>query len=169
MNGHNHHHHKHDKSRVCGHDHADEYLHDGRCSCGHDHTSGTHGGDGGCVPEDFGVVYTEYHLHDEARVVTGRLTVAGEYGVVKEAVSNALKRCAKAVAEAGGIVGHIKASCQVKTVEVFSVTESDVSVKTAPQQDIRIILAAIVFLIEPEKAEELARKALEAVLDNTGI
>lgn len=151
MNRHDHHHHEHGKG----------------CSCGHDHTSDTHGGDGGCVPEDISVVYTEYHLHDEARVVSGRLTVTGEYGVVKEAVSHALKRCAKAVTEAGGIVGHIKASCQVKTVEVFSVTESDVSVKTAPQQEIRIILAAIVFLIDPEKAEELAHKALEAVRDST--
>ncbi|NMA25408.1 MAG: hypothetical protein GX936_07060 [Clostridiales bacterium] len=151
MNGHDHHHHEHNKD----------------CSCGHDHTSDTHGGDGGCVPEDISVVYTEYHLHDEARVVSGRLTVTGEYGVVKEAVSHALKLCAKAIIEAGGIVGHIKASCQVKTIEVFSVTESDVSVKAAPQQEIRIILAAIVFLIDPEKAEELAHKALEAVRDST--
>ena len=129
-------------------------------------TSDTHGGDGGC-PRRYRRCLYGYHLHDEARVVSGRLTVTGEYGVVKEAVSHAIKLCAKAIIEAGGIVGHIKASCQVKTVEVFSVTESDVSVKTAPQQEIRIILAAIVFLIDPEKAEELAHKALEAVRDST--
>ncbi|NLT13914.1 MAG: hypothetical protein GXY05_06180 [Clostridiales bacterium] len=167
MNGHNHHQHMHDENCSCGHDHTQEHFHGDNCSCGHDHT---HDGNISGVQEDgIGVVYTEYHLHDEARVISGRLTVAGAYDAVKKAVSHALEQYAEAVREAGGIVGHIKASCQVMTVEMFSVTESNVSVKTAPQQEIRIILAAIVFRIEPEKAEELARKSLEAVRDSAGI
>jgi hypothetical protein len=161
-----HDHHVHDESCTCGHDHAHEHVHDESCSCGHDH----HVHDESCTcgheEHDSGEIHIECRLHDEARVISGRLTITGSYNKVKEAVSSALERVAKAVQEHDGIVGHVKASCEVKTVEMFSVTDTDVSVKTAPDQEIKINMAAIVFLIDPEDAEDLVRLALEIIRDS---
>jgi microsomal dipeptidase-like Zn-dependent dipeptidase len=67
------------------------------------------------------------------------------------------------IAEKGGIIGHIKASAEVKNVEMFSVTDVDVMIKTAPEQEINIILAAIVFFVSEEEAEELGRKAFKKI------
>ncbi len=168
MNGHEHHHpiHEYGEACSCGHDHAHahEHAHGESCSCGHDHHS--HDETCNCIPDDTpGVIHTEYHIHDEARVISGRLTVAGSYDKIKKAVSSALERIAKAVHESDGIVGHIKASCQVKTLDMFSITDDTVSVKTAPEQEIKINLAAIVFLVDPEEAEDLVRLALEMIRD----
>lgn len=165
MTEHEHHHHEHDEACTCGHDHAHEHVQGESCACGHDHHA--HDEHGNYILEDApGVVHVECRLHDEARVISGRLTITGSYDKVKAAVSSALERVAKAVQEHDGIVGHIKASCEVKTVQMFSVTDTDVSVKTAPDQEIKINLAAIVFLIDPEEAEDLVRLALEVIRDS---
>jgi hypothetical protein len=147
----------------CGHDHA--HGHDACCSCGHDH-----GANAGCGSDDApGVIHTEYHIHDDARVVSGRLTVTGLYDKVKPAVSAALERVANTVQEHDGIVGHIKASCQVTTLDMFSVTDTEATVKTAPEQEIKINLAAIVFFVDPEEAEDLVRLALEMIRDSASV
>jgi hypothetical protein len=162
--------HKHDEHCVCGlHDH--EHEHDEHCSCGHDHDHAGHAHDenGACIIEDApGAVHVESHLHDEARVISGRLTVTGSYDSVRKTLAARLETMARAVAEFGGIIGHIKASCEVREVEMFSITDADaeVAIKKAPGQEIKIILAAIVFFIEPDAAEQLARQALEAVRDS---
>jgi len=109
-------------------------------------------------------VYTKVRLHDDAKVVSGELTIVGDAGAVREKLQNALGEFAEAVSEKGGVVGHIKASVETKQVEMFSVTDVEVMIKTAPQQEISIILAAIVFYISEEEAEAMARNALEAVL-----
>ena len=49
-------------------------------------------------------------------------------------------------------------------MEMFSVTDVDVMIKTAPEQEINIILAAIVFFVTEEEAETLGKKALEAAI-----
>ena len=61
----------------------------------------------------------------------------------------------------GGIVGHIKASAEVKQAEMFSVTESDVRIKTAPGQDIGLKMACIVFAVTPEQVEPMVEAALK--------
>lgn len=141
---------------MSGHNHLEQganehHTHSDNCGCMHE------------APDALGVIRVESHLHDEARVISGALTVYADVGKLKSVLSEQLELLAKAVIERGGIVGHIKASVETKLVEMFSVTDVDVSVKTAPGQEIKINLAAIVFLIDPEAAEELARAALEAV------
>jgi hypothetical protein len=156
----NEHRHQHDENCSCGHTHEhDAHAHE------HHHSGHQHDENGNFILEHElpGEVHTEYHLHDEARVVSGRLTLSGTYDTVRKAVSSQLEQIAAAVHEIGGIVGHIKASCEVKTVDMFSVTDTEVSVKTAPEQEIRINVAAIVFLIDPVLAESLVRQALETV------
>ena len=167
MSGHNHMHHD-GESCTCGqHDHD----HDENCSCGHhDHEHGheghAHDENGNCIPESGdapGAIQVELHLHDEARVVSGKLTLAADYDAVKTALAGQLERLAAAVQDRGGIVGHIKASCDVRTVEMYSVTDREVTVKRTPEQEIRINLAAIVFLVAPDEAEAMVREALDAV------
>jgi hypothetical protein len=102
-------------------------------------------------------------MHDEARVISGSLLLFTEYEKLRAAMAAQLEKLAEHVTEHGGIVGHIKASCEVLSVEMFSVTDTDVSAKKAPGQRIKINVAAIVFLIEPETAERLVSEALNAV------
>lgn len=151
-----------------------EHRHHEHCTCGHNHDEPAqhhghrhkHGDSCECGQEErvaLGTVRVESHLHDEARVISGSLTLYADYGVLKTALSNQLEFLAKAVFECGGIVGHIKASCESKQVEMFSVTDVTVSVKAAPGQEIKINLAAIVFGIDPDEAEKLVTNTLEAV------
>ena len=72
---------------------------------------------------------------------------------------------AKAVFALGGIVGHIKASCQTKTVEMFSVTDAVVMAKTSPEKELSINLAAIVFAVDLSDAEDMVRGSMQAIKD----
>lgn len=171
--GHDHeheHHHHHDENCGCGHDNEHEHHHhDDKCGCGHDHGHEHHHHDhdhGHEMPPP-GVVTTEIHIHDGATVVSGKLVLRGEYEPVREALQTQLGAFADAVQAEGGIIGHIKASAEIKTTEMFSVTDAQagVMVKTAPEKQCDIILAAIVFFIDDDRARELAEKALTAVRD----
>ena len=159
---------------MSGHDHHHEHhTHAAGCSCGHDsehnHTSGEKCNCGAQDCDAPGFVHTEYHLHGDAHVISGRLTIVACYDTLRAALSLKLEHIAKAIQEMGGIVGHIKAACTVTRVEMFSVTDVDITVKEAPEQEIKINLAAIVFLIKPEEAASLVTQALEAIRDGTGI
>ena len=162
MNEHIHDHHHHDEHCTCGcdhheHDHHHEHHHhDESCGCGHDHHNHH---EEEKLP---GVVYTSVRLHDDAKVVSGSLNVIGDYEKVREGLNRGLTEFAAKINEKGGVIGHIKASAEVKNVEMFSVTDADVMIKTAPEQEINIILAAIVFFVSEEEAEALGRTALEA-------
>lgn len=171
MNEHNH---NHVRNEDAHNEHAYlEHVHTENCTCGlhhHNHDRHAHDENGNCIIDGSqapvimpGKVNTEAHIHDEARVISGSLTLTSDYDKVKKTLADHLEKLAKTVQERGGIVGHIKASCTVSTVEMFSVTESSATVKRAPDQEIRISLAAIVFLIDPHEAQELAQAALEAV------
>lgn len=143
-----------------GHDgHAHHHAHDHDHNHDHDHSHARMGSDAP-VP---GVVRVESHLHDEARVISGRVTLAGDELGIKAALKEQLETLAKAVFELGGIVGHIKASCETKSVEMFSVTEVEAMSKTSPEKEHTINLAAIVFAVGLEQAEEMVEKALLTV------
>lgn len=154
-----HHHHEHDDECGC-HDH---HEHGEDCGCGHDHEH-EHEHEHSHEQKIPGVVYTQVKLHDDAKVVSGSLELTGDYDAVRLGLGEGLRQFAAAVNEMGGVIGHIKASAEKVQTEMFSVTEADVMIKTAPEERISIILAAIVFFIPEEKAEELGRKALEAAI-----
>ena len=158
--GHEHHHH-HDEECGCGHEHEHHHHHNEDCGCGHDHDHHLGHHEEETLP---GVIYTNVRLQDDAKVVSGRLLISGNYDNIKDKLKEGLEEFAAAVNEKGGVVGHIKASVEVTTVDMFSVTESAAMIKRAPEQDMRIILAAIVFFVESEEAEALAKRALEKIL-----
>ena len=161
---HHDHEHHHDEHCDCGcHDHHDhEHHHDEHCDCGcHDHHDHEHHHEEEKLP---GVAYTKVKLHDDAKVVSGSLTVFGEYEKVRAGLEKGLAEFAAKVNEKGGVVGHIKASAEIKNVEMFSVTDVDVMIKTAPEREVNIILAAIVFFVTEEEAEKWGREALESAI-----
>ena len=53
------------------------------------------------------------------------------------------------------------------TTEMFSTTDADsgVMIKTAPEQEISVVLAAIIFALSSDEVQSLAGIALEAVRD----
>lgn len=173
-----HHHHAHGESCDCGHDHGHHHAHGESCDCGHDHghhhdhghehNHAAHGGCSGCASaqSEAGVIRVEHRMHDEAVVVSGGLTVVAEYAVVRFILEKQLERIAREVTARGGIVGHIKASAACTETEMFSVTDTDVSVKKSPEQEIKLNVASIVFAVPPEEVEALVHSALEAVLED---
>ena len=162
---HHHHHHEHgecDDPNCACHEHEHEHHHhehgecdDPDCSC-HEHHHEEEK-----LP---GVVYTQVKLHDDAKVVSGSLLLTGDYSAIREGLAEGLKEFADAVTAKGGIIGHIKASAEVSETEMFSVTEENVMIKTAPEKRVAIILAAIVFFISEQEAEELGRRALQKAI-----
>ena len=161
---HHHHHHEHDGTGGCDdhhHDHHHHHEHGDDCGCGHDHEHEHKQLHEQKVP---GVVYTQVKLHDDAKVVSGSLELTGDYDAIRLGLGEGLKQFAAAVNEMGGVIGHIKASAEKVRTEMCSVTDQDVMIKTAPEERVSIILAAIVFFIPEEKAEELGRRALESAI-----
>ena len=156
-----HHHHHHDEECGCEHE-PHHHHHVEECGCGHDHEHHHHD-----APQEEkvpGVVYTNVRLQDDAKVISGSVLITGEYEGIKDKLKAGLEEFAAAVGEKGGVVGHIKASVEVMTVDMFSVTETEAMVKRAPEQNMKVILAAIVFFIEPEEAENLAKAALQKII-----
>jgi hypothetical protein len=163
---HDHEHHDHEHHEHERHEH-ERHEHDENCSCGmHDHSGHTHdhahAHADGDAPE-IGVVHVESHLHDDARVISGRVTLIGDERRIKAALKEQLETLAKAVFELGGIVGHIKASCETRTVEMFSVTDVAAMSKTSPETQLAINLAAIVFAVGLEQIEDMVSQALRTV------
>ena len=110
-----------------------------------------------------GVILIERNMHDEAIVVSGSLIVANAGPELQACVAGELEAAAHMVNELGGIIGHIKAAVCVTSMDMISVTEEKAMVKTSRLKEARITLTVIVFLIEPEEAEDIARKALTAI------
>jgi hypothetical protein len=156
---HNHEHHDHEHHEHHGHEHHSHEHHEHH----HHHHEHEHEHEHGSEPAP-GEARVECLLHDDAIVVSGDLTVmAAEYEPVRAKINAQLASVAAAVASAGGIIGHIKASASSTSVEMFSITDADgaVSAKISPELTVVIHLAAIVFNIDPEAVETAVRTALK--------
>ena len=156
------HRHEHEENTVHQHIHGED--------CGCENHAHIHGEDCGCEEHNhtaaspiYGEAHVECNIVDDARVISGGIALFGDYRKIKPALDAQLHLLSAAIQHRGGIVGHIKASATVKSVDMFSVTDLDVTVKTAQAQEVDIILTAIVFAIEPDDAGMLVRQALEAL------
>ena len=63
----------------------------------------------------------------------------------------------------GGFIGHLKASMDIHTVEIFSLTDREVYHKKGETPELLVTVAAIVFAIEEKTAADLIRTMLEDV------
>jgi hypothetical protein len=112
-----------------------------------------------------GVVRAGHLLHEEAIAASGDLILmAADYGPIRAELDRQMTAVADAITAAGGIIGHIKASASVTSVEMFSVTDTDQKMaKVSPALTIDVHLAAIVFAVAPDTAEDAVRDALTQV------
>ena len=110
-----------------------------------------------------GLIRIERNIHDEAIVISGELTVNTTADDVNAVVASELENASGEITKLDGIVGHIKASVSIITTGMISVTEDKAMIKEGRGSRVRISIAAIVFLVEPERAEETVRKALSGI------
>ena len=139
---------------MSGHNH---HIHDESCGCSSCDSA----------PEA-GSIRVESQTHDGAVVVSGALTVFGQYASARAALESELVSLGKAVTARGGIIGHIKASAAVTAFEMFSLTDTDVSVKQAPMPEVRLNVTVIVFAVPEEPVQRLVRQALETIGESYG-
>ena len=150
------------------HDNHHEHVHDENCDCGHDHKHDhghIHSEDCGCGENTAhpGEITVGHTFHDEAVIVSGAVLLYGRYDDIRETLKERLEAVSDFVSGQGGIVGHIKASASVTTVEMFSTTGDAAMIKKSPEQEIKINVVAIVFAIAPEEIDKKVFDALEDI------
>ena len=102
-------------------------------------------------------------MQDAACVVSGVIRFPCDYAVLRPRIAAALEALAAEIRAAGGIVGHVKAAAEVTETEMFSVTDVKAMVKTAPEQELCLKMAAIVFAVEPETVEAMLERTLRTL------
>ena len=110
-----------------------------------------------------GVITIERNMHDDAVVISGSLSLENVTSDINTLIAEELEAVALEINKREGIIGHIKAAVTATATDMISVTDEKAMVKTSPFRGVRITLTVIVFLLEPEIAEDLARKALAAI------
>jgi len=110
-----------------------------------------------------GVICIERHIHDEAVVISGSLTIEYHDAEVNAWIEEELGTAAGEVKERGGIVGQIKAAVTLTSTSIITVMDDRTAVKEPPQKYARIMLAAIMFMVSPKEAENIVRNALVGI------
>jgi len=168
MDEHNHeHNHDHDHDHNHEHNHNHEHEHGGSShGAGQLRSRDSHGGKKKItarVRDVPGLIYIERQIHDEAIVVSASLTLKSDVADLNARIAEGLESAAREVNEQGGIVGHIKASVSTTSSCMISVTDESAMIKDSPLRRAQISLASILFLIDPEDAENIVRKALSGI------
>lgn len=110
-----------------------------------------------------GVIHIERNMHDEAVVVSGTLNLVNVSGELNMWIAQELEAAASEINTNDGIIGHIKAAVTNTSTDMISVTEEKAMLKSSPLHSARITLTVIVFMLDPEEVEMIARKALTAI------
>lgn len=173
--GHEHegHEHKHDHE---GHDHE----HDEDCDCeehghsheGHEHDGHDHDHEGHEHEHKHAALANgevQVNLHEEgALIASGSLNLVGaDAEAVSAKLAQALADVARKVDDAGGLIGHLKATLAKTEVRMLSTTatNTEVSVKLSPQSEVQVNLVLIAFMVDEA---ELLRWGQEAMASLQG-
>ncbi|MDO5422498.1 MAG: hypothetical protein Q4F41_02080 [Eubacteriales bacterium] len=100
----------------------------------------------------------QVRCQDEAVVVSAAYTVRGDRNRLGRRLKTGMEELAGKVAEAGGIIGHVKAAVDILDTELYSVTDRVVEQKKGEQSEMTVRVAAIFFLMETEAAGQLVRE-----------
>ena len=167
-NRHSHDHGKHNYN----HNHK-RYSHDNReYAHGHNHSHACHKhGNNSTVKKPLmvktenipGLIRIEQHIHDEAIVISGTLTVIAAVNSINEIIASELETSSSVFTQKEGIIGHIKASVSTTKTGMISITEDKAMIKEGQDTRVQISLVAIVFIIDPEEGEEIVRKTLSRI------
>ncbi|MDR1329658.1 MAG: hypothetical protein LBK23_08670 [Oscillospiraceae bacterium] len=172
---HDHHDHGHDHTHGHSHDHSDghDHTHGHTHEHNHDHEHDReHQHEHDAIDEleaiAPGVAAVASGEHDGAIIISGALKISTEDPrYARHYVADCLERIAAEVDAAGGVVGHIKASFVATSADILSVTQPGESVRLAraPETEVKIGVAAIVFEIDADFVKSLVLEALEGLID----
>lgn len=110
-----------------------------------------------------GMICIERHIHDEAIVISGSLMVENNDVDLCAWIEEELENAARYIKDCGGILGQIKTALTVASTKIISITDDKATEAKQSQKYARIILAAIIFMLNPREADEIVRKALAGV------
>jgi len=139
-----HEHEEHEEHEHSGHDHVHD--HDGHR---HDHSDHDH------EHTELANGEVEVNLHEEGAIIaSGSLSLSG---VDSEDMTNrlaaALQQVAQNIDNAGGMIGHLKATISRTDVRMLSTTaaETEVSIKLSPSSEVVANVVLIAFMVEPDE------------------
>ena len=158
------HDHEYDHDHEHDHDHDHDHTHDHE----HDHDHSPTVIDGRKrirvkVSESPGLVFVDRQIHDEAITISAAMTIISDDTLLNEHIAGEIETAAREITKRGGIVGHIKASVSTTTTCMITAADETAMIKESPMRRARITLAAIVFLVDPEEAENIIREALAGI------
>jgi hypothetical protein len=110
-----------------------------------------------------GVICIERQIHNEAVVISGSLTIESDEACLDAWIEEEVGIAVGEIKGQGGVVGQIKAALTITSTSVITVTDEKKTAKESPQKYARIMLAAIMFMVDPKEAENIIRKALAGV------
>lgn len=102
-------------------------------------------------------------MEDGAAVISAHFTVTAARDVLEQALSQELQDLAARVYAHNGIIGHIKASTEISSIQMYSITDTILHVKNGEKDTISISFAFILFLIDLETAKEWTREIIERI------
>ncbi|MCL2632048.1 MAG: hypothetical protein FWD45_03015 [Coriobacteriia bacterium] len=174
---HDHDHAEHDHDEHAGHSHAA----DEECDCdedhdhiahdhdhdGHDHSAHDHDHDGHDHDHQLANGEVEVNLHEEgALIASGSLTLAGvNTEDISSRLAAAMTQVAVNVDNAGGMIGHLKATISSTSVRMLSTTasETEVSIRLSPQSQVLVNMVLIVFLVEQDDLLKWGQEVMAAL------
>lgn len=136
-----------------------EHAH--QCSCGsHDHEH-HHAEHHSCEESEKKVTGVSVSTHDQSIVGTYQFEMDGSYDTCSSSLAAILQEVANQVADAGGIIGHIKAHlASTEKGCIISVTDETADIRPANQSHCHVEGVAIVFGITTDLLEEILCKVL---------
>ena len=137
------------------HDH-DEHDHD------HDHDEHDHDHE-----HELANGEVEVNLHEEgAMIASGSLSIVGvEAEDISAKLADALSRVAHHVEDAGGMIGHLKATVASTSMRMLSHTDAhtEVSIKVSPQSEVVVNLVLIVFMVDQDDLLKWGQEVMTAL------
>ena len=103
---------------------------------------------------------------DEAIVVSAEFYFEGDREKISQILSRGMEQMAKRVQDAGGIVGHIKASVDFQETAVFSVTLDHADIRKGAGCEAGGKFAAIILLLDEMTAYALAEQMFTEIRES---
>ncbi|MDO5410514.1 MAG: hypothetical protein Q4F21_08685 [Lachnospiraceae bacterium] len=104
-----------------------------------------------------------------AAIISAECTLLADHNQMAALLCSHLEKLAEQLNEKGAFIGHIKASMDVHTLNVFSLTDKTVNQVKGKSDEITFNLAAILFLIEEQEAVKLVTDMLKEITNNQTI
>lgn len=103
-------------------------------------------------------------MEDGATVISACFTVHMLKDKLETLLSQELEALAAQVYEHNGIIGHIKASTEIHSMQMYSITDTILHVKNGECDTITVTFAFILYFIGVDMATEWTRQIIERIL-----